>query len=42
MLGKKDIRVRPKESNRKIIREWTKGGNITDFVVSATVEAIKP
>ncbi len=42
MLGKKDIRIRPKESSRKLIREWTQGGNIADFLVSATVEAIKP
>lgn len=40
--GFTDIRIRPKESSREFIREWTQGGNIADFVVSATIEAVKP
>ena len=36
------IRIRPKESSRELIREWTQGGNIADYVVSATIEAVKP
>jgi SAM-dependent methyltransferase len=40
--GFTDIRIRPKEGSRELIREWTQGGNIADFVVSATIEAVKP
>jgi len=36
------IRIRSKENGRELIREWIQGDDITDFAVSATVEAIKP
>ncbi len=39
--GFTDIRIKPKEESRELIREWTKGGNIADYVVSATIEAKK-
>jgi len=40
--GFTDIRINPEEGSRELIREWTKGGNVADYVVSATIEAKKP
>jgi SAM-dependent methyltransferase len=40
--GFKDIRVSPKDESCKFIREWVPGSKIADYVVSATIEAIKP
>jgi SAM-dependent methyltransferase len=40
--GFNDIRISPKDESRNYIREWVPGGNIADYVVSATIEAIKP
>ncbi len=40
--GFTDIRIKPKEGSREMIREWTQGRNIADYVVSATIEAKKP
>jgi len=40
--GFTDIRINLKEGSRELIREWTQGGNIADYVVSATIEAKKP
>jgi len=41
-VGFDDIRITPKEESRPIISEWVPGGNAGDYVVSATIEAIKP
>jgi SAM-dependent methyltransferase len=40
--GFADIRVRPKDASREFIRNWVPGRNAGDFVVSATIEAVKP
>jgi SAM-dependent methyltransferase len=40
--GFDQIRVRPKDTSREFIRTWTPGCNAADFVVSATIEAVKP
>ena len=40
--GFSSIRIRPKDESRAFIREWAPGMNIEDFVVSATIEAVKP
>jgi arsenite methyltransferase len=40
--GFRDIRISPKDESRKLIREWVPGSKIADYVVSATIEAIKP
>lgn len=40
--GFKDIRIAPKESSRSFIREWLPGKRIEDYLVSATIEAVKP
>jgi arsenite methyltransferase len=38
----KDIQIKPKDESRAFIRNWAPGSNIEDYVVSATIEAIKP
>jgi SAM-dependent methyltransferase len=40
--GFEDIRIRPRDASREFIRSWTPGRNAADFVVSATIEAVKP
>jgi len=37
-----DIRISPKDDSRDFIHKWVPGGKIADYVVSATIEAIKP
>ncbi len=36
------IRIQPKDESREFIKDWAPGYNVTDYVVSATIEAIKP
>ena len=40
--GFSDIRITPKDESRDFIRTWAPGRNAGDYVVSATIEAIKP
>lgn len=43
--GFQDIKITPKESSRELIQEWDPGKskkNAWDYVVSASIEAIKP
>lgn len=40
--GFASIRIDPREESREFIREWAPGKHIEDFVVSATIEALKP
>lgn len=40
--GFKEIRIAPKDSSRSFIREWRPGKKIEDYLVSATIEAVKP
>jgi SAM-dependent methyltransferase len=40
--GFQQIRIQPKDESKEFIKDWAPGHNITDFVVSATIEAIKP
>jgi SAM-dependent methyltransferase len=37
-----DIHVKPIDESRELIREWTQGGDLRDYVVSAMIEARKP
>jgi len=36
------IEIQPKDDSREFIREWSPNSNIEDYVVSATIKAIKP
>ena len=40
--GFEQVRVAPKDESKSFIRDWTPEIPITDYVVSATIEAIKP
>lgn len=40
--GFEQVRVSPKDASRAFIREWAPGRRIEDFVVSASIEAVKP
>src|SRR5919199_5019640 len=37
-----DIRIQPKDESKTFIREWVPGTNIADYLISATIEAVKP
>jgi arsenite methyltransferase len=41
-VGFKSIKIAPKDSSRSFIREWLPGKRVEDYVVSATIEAVKP
>ncbi len=41
-VGFVDIRIDPKDESREFIRDWDPTRNVADYVVSATIEAIKP
>jgi arsenite methyltransferase len=36
-----DIRIQPKDESKTFIREWVPGANIADYLISATIEAVK-
>jgi arsenite methyltransferase len=40
--GFREIKIAPKDSSRSFIREWLPGKKIEDYLVSATIEAVKP
>ncbi len=40
--GFEHIRIQPKDESKEFIQDWAPGRNVTDYVVSATIEAIKP
>ncbi len=40
--GFKHVAIKPKDESKAFIRDWAPGHNVTDYVVSATIEAIKP
>ena len=40
--GFEQIRIQPKDESKEFIKDWAPGLNVTDFVVSATIEAVKP
>lgn len=40
--GFEDIRIYPKYESKKFIKTWAPGSKIEDYVVSATIEAVKP
>ena len=40
--GFEQVQIQLKDESKEFIKDWAPGLNITDFVVSATIEAIKP
>lgn len=40
--GFENVRIQPKDESKQFIRDWAPQHNVTDFVVSASIEAIKP
>ena len=40
--GFQKIRIAPKDESKSFIRDWAPGIPVTDYVVSATIEAVKP
>lgn len=40
--GFTDIRVKPIDTSKELIREWSQDRPVADFIVSASIEAIKP
>ena len=39
--GFSDIRIRPKDESKSFIKKWISGETLTDFILSATIEAVK-
>ncbi len=40
--GFTQVRIAPKDESREFIRDWAPGSGVEDYVVSATIEAVKP
>ena len=40
--GFEQIKIQPKDKSKEFIRDWAPGRKIEDYVVSATIEAVKP
>ncbi len=40
--GFENIRIEPKDESKDFIKDWAPDHNVTDYVVSASIEAIKP
>ncbi len=40
--GFTDIRIAPKDESKEFIKDWAPGRGVEEYVVSATIEAIKP
>ena len=39
--GFSDIQIQPREESKEFIQDWAPGTNVTDYVLSATIEAVK-
>jgi SAM-dependent methyltransferase len=40
--GFTNIRIQSKDESREFLKDWAPGRNVEDYIVSATIEAIKP
>lgn len=40
--GFEEVKIAPKDASRSFIREWLPGKRVEDYLVSATIEAVKP
>jgi len=41
-LGFHEIRIKPKDESKEFIQDWVPGSRIEEYVLSATIEAVKP
>ena len=41
-VGFKNIRIAPKDESKAFIQDWAPGRGVEDYVLSATIEAVKP
>jgi hypothetical protein len=41
-VGFQRVMIAPKDTSRSFIREWLPGSRVEDYLVSATIEAVKP
>ena len=41
-VGFQQIRIQPKDDSKTLIRNWVPDGRLEDYIVSATIEAVKP
>ena len=41
-LGFEQIRIEPKDESKAFIKDWAPGRGVEDYVLSATIEAVKP
>ncbi len=41
-VGFEQIQVRPQSASRELVREWSKDRPLEDYLVSATIEAVRP
>ena len=41
-VGFEGIEIQPKDNSREFIRDWVPNSNIENYVVSATIQAVKP
>jgi hypothetical protein len=40
--GFDSVKIQPKDESKDFIRDWAPAHNVTDYVVSASIEGIKP
>jgi SAM-dependent methyltransferase len=40
--GFQDIQIQTQDESRELISHWVPGKNVQDYIVSATIEAVKP
>ena len=40
--GFEEVAIQPKDESRELIRDWAPGRGVEDYVVSATIEGVKP
>jgi SAM-dependent methyltransferase len=40
--GFEGVAIEPKDESREFIKDWVPGSNVDDYVLSATIEAVKP
>jgi SAM-dependent methyltransferase len=40
--GFEDIRIQPKRESKSFVKDWAPGTGIEDYILSATIEAVKP